>query len=99
MSISNLRLLPLVLHFKEKISDGYNQMFIHQSFLPFKIKVESLKTWEKNIDGYNYSYAGMTIHLDRHDLGLLMGGFYLPMALFSTLSLISFAINPEVVCV
>ena len=63
----------------------------------FKIEVETKKPWDIEIDGYNYSHTGMRIHLYRHDLGLLMGGFYLPMALFSTLSLISFAVNPEVV--
>ena len=89
--------MPLILHYKNKISDGHKPLYIDQILLPFKIEVESKKPWTIEIDGYNYSHTGMRIHLYRHDLGLLMGGFYLPMALFSTLSLISFAINPEVV--
>ena len=92
-----MRLLPLVLYSQETTSDGYKPLLVNQSLLPFEIEVESKKTWEIEIDGYNYSHAGMRIHLHRIDLGLLMGGFYLPMALFSTLSLISFTINPEVV--
>ena len=79
------------------MSDGHKPLYVNQSLLPFEIEVESKKPWDIEIDGYNYSHTGMRIHLHRHDLGLLMGGFYIPMALFSTLSLISFSINPEMV--
>ena len=98
-SISFLRLLPLVLYSKDKKSDGHKPLHVNQSLLPFEIEVESKKPWEIEIDGYNYSHIGMRIHLHRHDLGLLMGGFYIPMALFSTLSLISFSVNPEMVSI
>ena len=98
-SISFLRLLPLVLYSKDKMSDGHKPLYVNQSLLLFEIEVESKKPWEIEIDGYNYSHIGMRIHLHRHDLGLLMGGFYIPMALFSTLSLISFSVNPEMVSI
>ena len=47
--------------------------------------------------GYNYSHAGMRLHFSRNKLGLLLGGFFIPMSIFSVLSLISFFVNPEVV--
>ena len=47
--------------------------------------------------GYDYSYAGLTIHLKRNKLGLLIGSFYVPTGIFAMLSMISFAINPEMV--
>ena len=98
VSIYYLRLLPFEIHSGDIISNGYEPILIKQeSHLPFELNVESLPSFEIIIDGYNYSHAGMRLHLRRDDLGLLMGGFYLPMGLFSALSLISFSIDPEIV--
>ena len=72
-------------------------MKIDQSLLPFDITLEPMETISKSVDGFNYPYAGMRIYLVRQNMGLLAGGFYLPMFLFSTLSLISYLIKPEIV--
>ena len=72
-------------------------MTVNQSLLPFKITLESLEPFEKDVDGYNFSHVGMRIHLQRNNLGLLLGGFYAPMGLFSALSLISYTIDPDIV--
>ena len=68
-----------------------------QSRLPFKITLDSLETFTVLEDGYNYSYAGIKINFTRNKLGVLAGGFYLPTLIFSLLTLLSFAINPDVV--
>ena len=59
--------------------------------------LESLEPFEKDVDGYNFSHVGMRIHMQRNNLGLLLGGFYAPMGLFSALSLISYTIDPDIV--
>ena len=68
-----------------------------KSYLPFDITIESLDNFNVYKVGYNYSYAGMRLHLKRNSLGLLIGGFYGPTAIFTVLSLISYTINPEIV--
>ena len=47
--------------------------------------------------GYNYSYSKMKIYMNRNDLGYLFGSFYGPTGMFAGLSLISYAINPDIV--
>ena len=69
------------------------------SRLPFDIELKSMNTFGVFDAGYNYSYAGMVVHFSRNSLGLLLGGFYGPTTVFKVLSLISFNINPEVVCI
>ena len=69
------------------------------SRLPFDIELKSMNTFGVFDAGYNYSYAGMAVHFSRNGLGLLLGGFYGPTTVFKVLSLISFNINPEVVCI
>ena len=70
---------------------------VEQSHLPFDIILESKETFTVFEAGFNYSFAGMGIHLKRNSLGLLIGGFYGPTAIFTLLSLISFTINPDIV--
>ena len=43
------------------------------------------------------SYAGMQIHLKRNSLGLLLGGYFIPMLLFTLISLLSYGIDPKAV--
>ena len=74
-----------------KYGDSYRSF--NQSRIPFLILLESLKSFQHFEGGWNYSYTGMRIFLTRNDLGLLIGGFYGPTALFSALSLISYSIN------
>ena len=91
-----LRMLPLQIKYGEHVlihGQKPSQMELEQSVLPFDITVESLDTFVKFIDGFNISHAGMKIRFSRNNLGLLLGGFYVPMAMFSILSLISYCIH------
>lgn len=93
-----LNLKPAAINFKNSLTKyGQTDLNIKQSRLPFEIKVASLESFEKFENGYNYSSAGMKIYLTRNDLGLLLGSFYGPTAIFSILSLISFSINLDIV--
>ena len=74
-----------------------NLQKVQQSRLPFKITMESLDEFHIFEDGYNYSFTGIKLVFTRNNLGLLAGGFYFPTLVFSLLSLLSFAIKPEVV--
>ena len=70
---------------------------MQQSRLPFKITLEPLAEFTVIEDGYHYSYTGIKIVFQRNNLGVLEGGFYFPTLVFSLLSLLSFAIKPEMV--
>ena len=70
---------------------------MQQSRLPFKITLEPLAEFTVIEDGYRYSYTGIKIVFQRNNLGVLEGGFYFPTLVFSLLSLLSFAIKPEMV--
>ena len=74
-----------------------NLQKVQQSRLPFKITMESLEEFPIFEDGYNYSFTGIKLVFRRNNLSLLTGGFYFPTLVFSLLSLLSFAIKPEVV--
>jgi hypothetical protein len=67
--------------------------------LPFDFDVSSQDAFEVGFGGedYKYSYAGLRFRLTRNNLGLLMGGFSGPTAIFATLSMISFLISADAV--
>ena len=97
-SIGLLKLSPLVLEYnKTKQSLNQEPLEIEQNLLPFNIHMASLEPFSHEVDGYNYSISAMRLHFKRNSLGSLAGGFYGPMGAFSILSLISYAIKPEVV--
>ena len=70
---------------------------IPNKHLPFDFYILT----KKQFSSYNYDYftpfVGLTLHMKRHTLGSLVGSFYVPTAIFSGLSLISFFIKPDVV--
>lgn len=70
-------------------------MVPNTSRLPFRMKVQTLKPFLKLEFGYNYSYTGFTIHLERIPDGRLKGGFVIPTTILAGLSIISFLIDPE----
>ena len=70
---------------------------VQQSRLPFEITLESLGEVPTLEEGLNFSYAGIKMIFKRNNVGLLASGFYFPTLVFSLLSLLSFAIKPEVV--
>ena len=73
------------------------ELKIPNKHLPFDFYVST----KKQFSFYNYNYftpfVGLTLHMKRHSLGSLVGSFYVPTAIFSGLSLISFFIKPDVV--
>ena len=76
---------------------GEGGMDLEQSRLPFEIHAEHIEPFIYFEAGFNYSYTGVRFKFRRHDLGLLLGGYYGPTVIFAILSLISFFINPDVV--
>ena len=70
---------------------------IEQSDLPFHIELESLERFNLSRTGYNYSSTGMRIHIERNNLGLLIGGYYGPTTIFVLLSLVSYSIDADMV--
>ena len=64
---------------------------------PFEFQLEALLAFEKVYDD-NYSYTGMLLKMKRKSLGQLLSGYYYPTATFAFLSMISFLIKPDVVC-
>ena len=76
------------------LSDG--GLDIEQSRLPFEIQVEPIEPYIHIEAGFNYSYAGIRFKFRRNDLGLLLGGYFGPTLIFSSLSLVSFFISPDV---
>ena len=65
--------------------------------VPFDIKATSMPSFDVLVDGYNYSYAGITLHFKRNNLGLLVGSFYGPLAAFAILSMFSYFIDIDMV--
>ena len=64
--------------------------------LPLGFELEVLPMREKDFN-YNVSQAGILIRMERESLGQLLSGYYYPTASFALLSMVSFAINPDVV--
>ena len=71
---------------------------ISNRHLPYTFSI--LKT-KKEFPKYNYEfyapYAGIVLQIKRESLDLLIGTFYVPTAIFSALSMVSFFINPDLV--
>ena len=70
---------------------------VEQSDLPFHIELESLEQFNLTLTGHNYSSTGMRIHIERNNLGLLIGGYYGPTTIFVLLSLVSYSIDADMV--
>ena len=71
---------------------------ISNRHLPYTFSI--LKT-KKEFPKYNYEfsapYAGIVLQIKRESLDSLIGTFYVPTAIFSALSMVSFFINPDLV--
>ena len=80
--------VPLDFNCERKLQDGH---------LPYHFSILGKK--EFTLPNYEFSYpvTGIRIKLKRNQLGILIGGFYVPTAIFSVLSMISFFINPDLV--
>ena len=73
---------------ESKLSDGH---------LPYSFTILGKKEFPITNYEWDYPAIGIRIRLERRTLGTLIGGFYIPTALFAILSMISFFINPDVV--
>ena len=98
ITINALKMIATTMNYKNQ-SVKYNEGLLHmkQSRLPFDISLESLEPFEYVQGGYKYSYAGMRLHFTRNDFGVLIGGYYGPTIIFSTLSLVSYSIKADMV--
>ena len=71
---------------------------IPNDHLPFSFSIVSKEDYAQ----YNFKYfspcTGIIIKLKRENLGNLEGSFYCPTVIFATLSMISFFIPHDVVC-
>ena len=65
--------------------------------LPFEITVETIQPWVVMELEFSYSVTGITLRLQRNDLGLLKSHFYGPMFIFSLLSMLSYNIPIDMV--
>lgn len=65
--------------------------------LAFDVNIEPLKPFYLFEKGYNKSYNGLRIHLERAHRSKIMSSFYGLTLVFSILSLVSFAINADAV--
>lgn len=81
-----------------KTSLGQEPLILDDLAFPFRFELEVLKIREKDLGGYNASMAGILIRIERESLGQLLSSYYYPTASFALLSMVSFLINPEVVC-
>ena len=82
----------------EKVDYGEGLLKVKQSRMPFDISLENLAPFLYEESGFNYSYAGVRIHLTRNDFTLLIGSYYGPTIIFSMLSLVSYSIKSDIVC-
>ena len=79
------------------VKSGKRKVETHSKQVPFDIKATSMPPFEVTVDGYNYSYAGITLYFKRNNLGLLGGSFYGPLTTFAILSMFSYFIDIEMV--
>lgn len=82
---------------KSQTRFGQEPIYFSNSRLPFDMQLSGIEPYSITSSGYNYSHAGMRVYFERNKLGLLIGGFYGPTAIFAALSLISYCISPEIV--
>ena len=73
------------------------EMKLPDGHLPYSFSILGKKEFPITNYEWDYPAIGIRIILKRKTLGTLIGGFYIPTALFAILSMISFFINPDVV--
>ena len=69
---------------------------INDTTTPFNFELSLLKPFtNKDLEDEVYSYSGFKIKLDRKSVGILNHTFFIPTAIFTLVSMISFFIHPE----
>ena len=89
----------IVKYGNKKTTDGLFEL--NDLHFPFQLEVESFPTSRKlyTDQGSTRSYTEMCFKINRKTRGHLISGFYYPTASFAVLSLISYLIKPDVVCI
>ena len=81
------------------IHSGQGLMSLDESRLPYNVSLEILPSFNKSLHEFEYSYTGMKIYLRRNNIGQLVGSLYVPTSIFSLLSLVSYSIDIDMVCI
>ena len=81
------------------IHSGQGLMSLDELRLPYNVSLEILQSFNKSLHEFEYSYTGMKIYLRRNDIGQLVGSLYVPTFIFSLLSLVSYSIDIDMVCI
>ena len=63
--------------------------------LHFVIAVESHEPYKRDMYGYTYEIAGLVFKFERHNLGALISGYFVPTALYSLASILSFTVPKD----
>ena len=90
---------PTIIYEDKSHSLGDDPIIIENSNLPFKFYLNTTAAYEKKdlVDGYLYSFTGLTIKISRKSYSMLLSGYFYPMAAFALLSMISYLIKPDMV--
>lgn len=88
---------PMIRVDGEKHCFGEEPIKLKPASLPFDIALYSRANYIHFEAGINYSYTGMGINLKRNSAETLRYTFFMPTLIFTILSLISFAIEPDMV--
>ena len=83
--------------FYEKFSSKEKSIPIESKHVPFEMKAESITPFTIEKYGRKYLYTGVRITFKRNTLGLLIGRFYGPTAIFAAFSILSYNINMDMV--
>ena len=86
-------------HVMSKIVKRGTKVKTDSKQVPFDMMATSMAPFDVMVEGYNYSYAGITLYFKRNDLGLLFGSFYGPLGAFAILSMFSYFIDIDMVVV
>ena len=90
---------PNVKYGSIQTTSGTENIIIDSAYspVPFDVEITSMETYNESEYGFTFSYSGLTMNLRRSDLGLLLGGYFVPTAIFALLSLVSFAVDLQMV--
>ena len=83
--------------FYGNLSSKVKSIPIESKYVPFEMKAESITPFAIEKYGHKYLYSGVRITFKRNTLGLLIGRFYGPTAIFAAFSILSYNINMDMV--
>ena len=86
----------ITFRFSEEFSND-GKIPIQIQNVPFYMYAESIEPYEIEDSGYLYSATGISFTFERSQLGLLIGSFYGPLAVFAFLASLSYNISYDLV--